>query len=369
MKAEKSTRSSGASAVLPLALPPSAYGFQFYAFPLAIIETDPRSADWVLSNYIQLAYDRSPASPVPFAFYMYDYADNPWLETIRGSQDWFQIPVGEIVDFVKNQLRREYYVYLCLDNFFLPHRWSHYFEHFSHDTLVHGFNDRTRTLRLVGYGRTGKFGTWETSYEDFERAYASQLEMGAPTRQMHCFRLLRDGNYPLDRNLIVRTLEEYLTGSNTSEHFSMLRKPWDRAYGLDVYEPLGKAVRDRLGSGVPCDIGDIRGFHVLWEHKKIMTRRVEVLLRDGGGGGAHLLSQAKKLEGRTFALRMAALAHARMNSPRRLREGIEKLDLIREDDERFVKSFLDYLHSSDGTVGQSPCVSRNDVDGGLIEQA
>jgi hypothetical protein len=66
-----------------VAVPPAAYGYQFYAFPLAIVGTEPRARDWILPNFSELAYDTRPGSPVPLRFYLDNYADSPWLDVVR----------------------------------------------------------------------------------------------------------------------------------------------------------------------------------------------------------------------------------------------------------------------------------------------
>ena len=120
----------------PLVVPPSASAYQFYAFPLAIIETRPESQDWVLSNFIQTCFNPDHMAPVPFCHFLYDYRDNPFLTSHSMTWDWVRELVTSPTGFIAEQVQSGYYVYLSADEFYVPRRPNYQRMHFVHDMLV-----------------------------------------------------------------------------------------------------------------------------------------------------------------------------------------------------------------------------------------
>lgn len=322
---------------LPVVAPPAVYGFQFYAFPLAIVGTIPGSDDWVLSNFIQLAFDRSPGSPVPMCFYLYDYAENPWLETMRITPEWLSMvhPEEHIIKFIRTQLSQGFYVYLNVDEFYIEDREMHEQEHHSHDILVHGIDDREGTLNVLGYDSKFQFRSTKVRQNSFARAYKSHRAMDADCQQLYCYRPRREVDYPLDRSLIRRSLIEYLKGDNTSKHFAMLRRPWERDYGLRVYDGLQATLEAFIAGDTP---GDLRSLYVLWEHKRLMSRRLRRI--SSGEEALELICEAEALERWASALRMGMLRYQMHPSGSRFRQAVESLPELREADAAFVSRLI-----------------------------
>lgn len=321
---------------LPVVVPPVAYGYQFYAFPLAIVGTEPRARDWVLSNFIQLAYDTRPGSPVPLCFYLDDYADNPWLEVVRTTPEWLDGLVGDIVAFTREQIARGWYVYLLLDDFHVPHRRAYGRRHRLHDILVVGVDDDAGEFAVLGYDERLVFGAHRISQPGFRTAYRSFADAESRSRPLLCYRLRADADYPLDVRLVLRTLVEYLEGANTSEHYAMAHPPWSRAYGLDVYPPLRDYLEGYLAGDEPYDI---KHLHVLWEHKRLMTERARRL----PGLDAELVERLRRLADRAFLLRLLMMRHERGPADGSLAQAVAGLDAIERADREATARMVDAL--------------------------
>lgn len=327
---------------LPLEVPPKAYGYQFYAFPLAILGTVPGAEEWIFSNYIQLAYDPAEDSPVRLCFYLDDYATNPWLETIRLDQAWLENVHGpDIVAFVRGQVSAGYYPYFNVDEYFVPGRRAFQKVHHSHDLLVHGYDDAQGSVDVLGFDDRGNFVSRPISYSDLIAAWQSHRTMDAPCQQVNCYRIRTDATYPLDLQLVLRTLDEYRTGFNSSTHYAALRTPWSRWYGLGIYAGLQERLTRYLDGEVRYDIRDT---HVLWEHKRLMTQRVAYMTRDLSQGHA-LADAAQRLEADATALRRSLQLHdldpERPGLPAKVRD----LQRMRDDDEAFIENFITALRA------------------------
>jgi hypothetical protein len=329
---------------------PLAYGFQFYAFPMAILATEPRSRDWILSNYIHLAFDPAGAdSPVPFCFYLYDYALSPWLEVIRADRRWIADTGGDVVELCRSSIGAGYYPYLNLDEYFLPGRFRYQNLHYSHDVLACGVDDDRGTFSIYGFTADETLGVTEVAQDQFARAYASLDEIENWCHQVYFYRLRPEATYRMRLHVVGDALQDYLSGANPSRRVDMLQEEWDRAYGTDSYRPLRDYLDDYLaGKAAP----DIRYLHVLWEHKRLMAERF-VRLAELAPAIEPLIADCRAMQRDALALRNGMLWHERKNrSSSYGAEAMERLDRVFATEvrvlERAVKEIRQQLEAGAG---------------------
>lgn len=329
------------SRLLPIGDPP-AYGYQFYAFPLAILTIDPGPRDWILSNYIQTAYDPAgPGSPVPFCFYFYDYTDSPWLEVVKLSREWVGLGGRDIVDICRDAVHAGFYPYLNVDEFYIPQRLAYGTRHCSHDILVRGVDD-DGTFTVYGYSDRRVMATTTVSQRDFAASYTSLDEIPNTCFQVYFYRPRTDVGYRLTPRIVREAFEEYLSGANCSTRFGMLRDEWDRAYGMHAYRMLVEYLDRYLANDTRFDA---RHFHILWEHKHLMTARMRRLSELTGGAVESLVAPCEQMEADALALRNGMLRHEYKNrsstvftttSPGRLAR-------LRDTDEQVLTAAVDAL--------------------------
>lgn len=312
---------------------PVALGFQFYAFPLAIQATDERTSDWILSNYIQLEYDeRGWNTDVPLSFYLYDYALSPWLEVVRGTRTWYA--GADINEVVRNGLVNGYYAYLIVDEYYIPNRRFFGVGNQEHDILVHGVDDRSGTFNVLGFDEKLRFRSTDVSQSDFKKSYDALdgASFGNAPIIFYRLRTEPDFGYPpisydFNLGLVRRTLHEYLNSVDTSRHFEMLRAPRPCRYGMDVYQPLEEFIRAYAKREVPYDI---RHLHVLWEHKRLMSARIN-RLADFISPISSLQDQAKEVEVAAQVLRNSMMRDHLQNGRRGyLDSSLELLHRVKE---------------------------------------
>lgn len=285
---------------------PMARGFQFYAFPMAILAVEPRARDWILSNYIHVAFDpKAPQSPVPFGFYLYDYAISPWLEVVRASRQWVACTGGDIVSLCRDSVGAGYYPYLNLDEHHLPGRAPYGKWHQTHDVLVCGVDDDEGTFTIYGYTAAGSLQTTRVPQDEFARAYASLDEIDNDCFQVYFYRLRPDAEYRMRLHVVGEAFQEYLSGANPSRRVDMLQEEWIRAYGVDSYVPLRRYLDDYLAGEAEFDI---RYLHILWEHKRLMTERF-VRLAELAPALTPLIADCRAMQTDALGLRNGMLWH------------------------------------------------------------
>jgi hypothetical protein len=325
---------------------PLAYGYQFYAFPLGILATRPKAADWVISNYVQVVYEYAgQAAPVPFAFYVYDYSVSPWLETLRLNREWCSMHDRGITGIVRDAISNDFYVYLTLNERYVPHRSAYGGDvDVAHDTLIRGLDDEKNTFELYGYDHEKMFRATELDQADLAQAYYDTGQEPFYDVPFTMYRCDDAGEYTFDLGFIARGIGEYLDSFNTSTHYQAQRDPWDRAYGMETYDLL-ESYLDGYGQGTVRY--DIRNVHVLWEHKRMMVarlRRCAQLVPTVGD----LVAPYESVERRAWKLRTQMIAHGVGSHPGDFRTcATVLLDEIKATEKPLLERFALELEGAD----------------------
>lgn len=284
-----------------------AYGYQFYAFPLSILATVDGSSDWILANFIHMAYDLSEGTPIRFCFYLFDYAQSPWLETVKTDRFWVAASSLDIVKVCRASMEAGYYPYLNLNEFHVPGREAYGRRDRTHDMLLCGFDDAADTFAIYGYSNSGRLSRVEIDRTQFRESYESLDRIPNTCHQVFFYRVVRDVNFRLDVANVCESIEDYLAGSNASARFAMSREPLDRLYGMACYEPLQSYLDAYLAGLEPYDARD---FHVLWEHKRLMAMRISRLAEITKNGRISTLADGfVSIERDAMALRDGMMRH------------------------------------------------------------
>jgi len=323
---------------------PLASGYQFYAFPLSILATVEDSLDWILTNYIHVVYDkRLQKAPVPFSFYLFDYTQSPWLQAVKTDRFWVAASSHEIVDLCRESLAAGYYPYLNLNEFHVPDHFLFGQRDQTHDILICGFDDVAETFTVYGYTASGSLGRTVIDYQGFREGYRSLDHVPNDCYQVYFYRVDRAAHFPIDVRVVRESLEEYLAGVNASTRFAMLRPEWDRFFGVDCYDPL-TGYLDAYLSG--DETYDIRHFHVLWEHKRLMTMRLKRIAEvTRSGSMATLAADFCGVEREALMLRDGMLRHAAVNGAgsKFPRTGPDRLRSIAEKEVEILEKAIEVL--------------------------
>lgn len=261
---------------LPIQMPISKC-YQFSAYPLSIIANYDKSRGWIFTNYIQTCiHENFLTAPVPFKFYEFDYTLNPWLKVNRLDRSLFPLFRTSLTDFTINCLSEGKYVYLNLDEFFVPNRPAYQNYHMTHDVLVIGFDEEQKYFSILGYTEEHVFDKTTISFADFEVAYASLDQIENDCHQIYLYEYNKEGHYSFQPGLVAEAVEDYLLSRNTARKYGALAEPeHDLVFGLNTYPVLAAHVEHIAAN--PNDPIDIRLLHLLWEHKHFMTLRVKYM--------------------------------------------------------------------------------------------
>jgi hypothetical protein len=331
-------------------------GFLFFAYPLSIIGVDEKTHPWILSNFIQTCFDKDfSKSPVPFTFYSYDFTMSPWLKHEKVQRKTVDHLSKDIVNFIKTCINDNKYVQLYLDEYHVPNRVDSNKFHYIHENLIYGYDDEKRNFTILGFNENMIFKSTTISYEQFLRAYlgvTNQIESKILNQQLHpnsidifniinMFEFNNNGNYSFNKKLVLESLKDYKEGNNTSERFAMIREPWDRAYGMDCYKHFINYFERLLNNEA---IYDIRFLHNLWEHKLLMSKRVDFMQKNNYINlESDTIKKFETIEKKVLSLRNTMIKYSMTNNRYELELILSTLPTIAELDGRLTDILIENL--------------------------
>ena len=174
-----------------------------------------------------------------------------------------------LTDILIKLLQKEYYIFLHIDEYYLPNRTSYQRRHHGHRNIVYGFDSDNKTFKIAGYNRIPVFD--DVKFEDLITAIENSPDLHV---KLHNY---EPSKRPITLNIdtIIYQLKEYANGTNSYERIAHLcaNKPvYNMIYGILIY----KNILDNEAE-IENFIKDRRASYVVYEHKSAMLMRLEFL--------------------------------------------------------------------------------------------
>ncbi|MEK4077348.1 hypothetical protein MHI01_26320 [Paenibacillus sp. FSL M7-0656] len=265
--------------------PPSIQTFLNHAYPLAILEKDKAFLGWFFTNYTQLyTYNnrKDPIDDFKIDFFSHNgkYPNIPFLEYSNVNKNTINTLNKNILDIVLENIDLNYYVEVGIDEYYWSNKSSYKRRHFHHDNLIYGYNKNEKKLYYLGYNKQMIFGQYAIPFAEFVlsftensestikfiRNFTSELTSNT-TRYVYHF------NLEFDLDIFILYLEDFLKSKNS---FLTHKGTRNSVFGLAVYDELLLKFSDDIELSK-----DMRLYRIIWEHKKIMNRRIDYLKSKG----------------------------------------------------------------------------------------
>jgi hypothetical protein len=294
------------------------------AFPLCIILADERMRAWYYERYIQIYSEHQlyktksgliAAPEIGYRLGTKDpaslYGDGDWMERFHmdfmepwlGNDVLQEIRVRDvdgadpdsILDFVEQKINIGHYLYVFLDEYYLPNKSAYQQNRHLHPSLIYGYDHDKRKILAAGFEHAdfiSFFTSLTFDYDDFEGAYrkARQYVDSTPEYDTPMVTLLKPkeliGSYPFTIGNLLSGLNNYLTSNGDTSKLYLMRSRvlrldapvWDRELIKDEVK-FGMAVYDDLIEGLE---GLLQGkslvyhnhIHLFFEHKKAVLERL-----------------------------------------------------------------------------------------------
>lgn len=278
------------SVILPM-YEPKLNTFNVYAALFSIIAKDESYLPWYYSNFISLGINTCDDT-LYFTdhFTFFEYGDGlsscPWLEVYKPPHKTIYYEyIFRIKDTLIGYLNQNKYVWLYLDQFYIPQSNSYQKIHKEHSILVYGYDDEANIFYIADNLDNGKFIKTMISYQQLIEAWESDI----CEHFRRLFRVInfKEGEYKLNTTHLKNQIEGYLSSNIINNGVYWDQNPIDgpHAYaqnikywifGHEVYSYMRQLIKQVKETKDTKNL-DIRIPHLLWEHKKCMVERINYL--------------------------------------------------------------------------------------------
>ncbi|MBC1512029.1 hypothetical protein [Listeria booriae] len=316
--------------ILPINENPIINCYDFEAFPYNIVSLDPSYEGWIVSNYLTLVMQRKYAEkPVPFGFFLPDYTTIPGVKTVKLNRDFVSRVILDIdlLAMITNSIDEGYYIYLNLDEYFIPNRKAYRAYNNSHDVLVNGYDDVKKEIFLYGYTKNIVEQS-RISYEEFILAYKSIDNIENNCQQIDLFKV-ENSTFVFDKNYIIYILKSYLQGKDLSQNMITIFSPEDLVFGLDCYELILSYYKEAKNNHFLKDFHRYKIPQKILEHKKIIMNLVQYLYDKKYTDNTTLLLKANKLIEEAVILKNMTIKFSLSGRDSDLNSCMNRIELIR----------------------------------------
>lgn len=192
--------------------------------------------------------------------------ENPYLEK---KYFMMQSHGKEIHSIIQALLEEGYYVaFTGIDDYYVEGKSWYHKRHMAHDGLICGYSQKQKTYSLFAYDQSWIYRVFQTSQKGFEEGRQAAFQEG--NYGMICGLKVKPDIIELQPGQICAQLRAYLDSS-------LERYPLDGnviIYGTAVHDYVALYLDKLAEESVPYERMDWRVFRMLWEHKKVMLKRL-----------------------------------------------------------------------------------------------
>lgn len=250
---------------LPLIDPPfCTYNFQ--GMPGAIICNNSSIWNWYLNKAVSLKCTTKFLSGFTSPMITTENTilrEVPWLNKLYFPVKYLGSATNRII---RELIDDGYYVWFeRVDDYYIKGKSYYKERHFPHDGLISGYDLDEKTFTIIAYDKDWIFRSFKTPMQCFVRAQNAQIKKG--DYGILCGIKVQEEQIELDLSTIYSGLKKYLESSVDSE----------RICGIVVHKYICIYLDKLLDQSIPTNRIDRRVFRMIWEHKKVMLKRIEAI--------------------------------------------------------------------------------------------
>lgn len=214
------------------------------AFSFSVLETRSLSKSWILENFFVLKYNQTLSYDVKF-FLKWHCFNRKFVFYYNGM---------DIVKKIISHIDRNCYIYMELNEFFIPNRPAYTAFDFYHDILIYGYDENDQIFFTIAYNKDGLYKTQKIHYLNIINAYENYKHKYK--LKIMPFRISEKYDFnKFHKSSIKKSLKKMLYSSK-------------KHIGYNAYNDLLKHI-----DMVTYESGklDLRAFRTILEHSKTLT--------------------------------------------------------------------------------------------------
>lgn len=258
--------------------------YTHHAHLLAILSVQPKAKEWIFSNYIQLYINKNLVVnnwadfyfPLPYEIKPIDTCK--WISSQKISEIYIDRHYNDIVDYIEESINDEYYIHMMINyKYIFNSRFYKKNKDRRHDVLIYGYDKEKGTIYCADFMfNSNKYTFVECTYDELRNSYNNDYvkhEMSYLEHNIMAYKLNETFAYGDVVDNIIYWLKRYADGE-CPEYWGGINSGnrGNIEWGINYYNALCQYLKsiheERL---------DIRFFHLLKDHKKMMFERMVFL--------------------------------------------------------------------------------------------
>lgn len=320
-----------------------------YAYRLAALMAFDNYIPYLYSNFIQLTFEGKKEldfyTPIPEL--------TPFLISVRIPKQTLGNLNINLIDFILDMINQDCYMVAYLNEFHIPDSPVYQKYDFPHSIFIYGYNKTKQVFNTAGFFNNFKFQTSQASFDQIIQAFDYNISPGDYWEYYNFIKIKTDAIYQFNIQCILELLEDYLSSNNTSEKNKIYATPTtDNSYGLSIYGRLKEYTITQASQKLKLRQ---HSFHLLWEHKICMHKRVLYLMEHGILPKKYDTTQFKIISNQALIIRNLMIKYnINMNSSviDKIIEGLDKLFEVEK--EVLTQLVNEIKHSTDHTQTITP---------------
>lgn len=320
-----------------------------HAFYLSIISDKEECLPWIFSNYtnMYLSNWKNDGFFIDYFVQTPEHHFHPWFkDSQRLHRNSILNTNIEFIVFLKQQINLGYYIWLHVDEYYIPQTYSYNKKKsFSHAILIYGYEDKTKTFKIMAFLEYGKYSKSEVDYSMLQQAFLGCEIYDDYLNYIHLLKLnpeIHNGKtYGFDISIFIKDIKDYYESKNIMEDYKKfydISLYDDRTFGLNIYIELRKYFIVHLDKKIDVNT---RLLYTLFEHKKFMNMKLDYIQKNGYYNfDPQLIEGFHELETKVRILLNTFLKYRLTNNKLYIEKVIEKLEFIHLTERELLKLLL-----------------------------
>lgn len=198
--------------------------------------------------------------------------NNPYLE--RKNYD-MRFLKGYTNYVIKNLLNEGYYIHFKgIDDYYIEGKSWYRKRHFIHDGCICGYDQENKKYCIYAYDQNWICRKFWVSKKSFNAGMRSAFKQGKYDSIIGLKPKTERVEFSL--HIALKNIEEYLDSS--FEKYPESEE--GTAYGIVVHDYIAKYIDKLYDGSIPYEKMDRRVLRVIWDHKKVMHTRIELIEKE-----------------------------------------------------------------------------------------
>ena len=249
--------------------------YQFQGVASAILINNPSIRNWYLNQIMNLYCNRRFLNG--YTTPEIDIASSSWVSNPYLDKKYFnmQFLKGHTNYVIRNLLDEGYYVHFSeVDDYYVEGKSWYHTRHLNHGGCICGYDQENKTFCIYSYDKNWIYHKFWSPQKSFNAGRNAMYKKGIHGNI--CGIKPKNDQVIFSADIALKKISEYLD-SNMEKY---PESGEGNVTGIVVHDYIAKYVGKLYDGSIPYERMDWRVFRLIWEHKKVMLERIQLIEKE-----------------------------------------------------------------------------------------